>query len=148
MNWLVRWLLFSCARDLGTMLLQGLEPAQRDKIGRTQEALDTESTIETFTFLAYDEGGVMIGPTGAHRLVCVADSGAKVVIFGRRGALKNIDAVLEAGLPCIARCEIRPASRTANLYAGHTHWVWEHSMLELTPVRADEEVLKPRGTTV
>lgn len=148
MKWILRWLLFQYASDLGNMLLQGLRPADRDKIARAKEAFDTESTIETFVFVAYDEGGMVIGPTDAHRLVCVTNSGAKVVIFGRKGSLKNIDAVLEAGLPCVVQCETRPASQSVYRYAGHTHWVWEHSMLKVKPARVDEEVLKPCGTTV
>ena len=57
----------------------------------------TRSRPSTFTFLSYDEHGMMIGPTGAHRLVCVTGSGAKVVMFGRKRALKNINAFLDAG---------------------------------------------------
>ena len=130
MNWMARWFLCRYATEIGNLLLQGFEPAQRDKMSRTAEALDREPTIETFTFVAYDEGGMMIGPTGAHRLVCVADCGAKVVIFGHKGSLKNIDAILETGLPCIVQCETYPASQSANRYAGHTHWVWEYGMLK------------------
>ena len=139
MNWFVRWLLCLYAAQLGNALFRGLEPKVRDKAARARGALGEEPTIETFTFIAYDEGGMMIGPTGAHRLVCVADSGAKVVIFGRESELKNINAVLEAGLPCMVRCETHPASQTANRFAGHTHWVWEHSMLEVAPSQVDEE---------
>ena len=148
MNWVVRWLLCRYAADLGNALVQGPEPDLRDKVARTQQILNEEPTIETFTFLAYDEGGRMTGPTGAHRLVCVADSGAKVVIFGRGSELKNINKVLEASLPCIVRCETHPASRTANRHWGHTHWVWEYNMLEAECLRVDEEILEPRGTSV
>ena len=80
-----------------------------------------------------------IGPTGAHRLVCVADSDAKVVIFGREWERENINAVLEAGLPCIVRCETHPASRSVRRVFGHTHWVWEYSMLEIAHPQLDEE---------
>ena len=129
--------------------MRNFEPDLRDKVARAQQALSEERpTIETFTFLAYDEGVRMTGSTGAHRLVCVADSGAKVVIFGRGPELKNIDAVLEAGLPCIVRCETHPASRTANRHWGHTHWVWEYDMLEAACLRVDEEIIEPCGTSV
>ena len=90
----------------------------------------------------------MTGPTGAHRLVCVTDSGGKVVICGRGSESKNINAVLEAGLPCIVRCETHPASRFANSHWGYTHWVWEYNMLEAECLRVDEEILEPRGTSV
>ena len=140
MNWMMRWLLFEHAARLGNALFRSLEPKLRDKAARAQDALGEEPRIETFTFLTYDEGGMVIGPTGAHRLVCVADSGAKVVMFGHESELKNINTVLEAGLPCMVRCETYPASRTSNCLAGHTHWVWEHSMLEVVPSRVEEEI--------
>ena len=141
MNWMIRWWLGRIAAELGDVLYRSLEPEVRDKAARTRDALGEEPRVETFTFLTYDEGGMVIGPTGAHRLVCVADSGAKVVIFGHESELKNINTVLEAGLPCVVRCETRPASRTANRYAGHTHWVWEYGMLEVAPSPVDGEIL-------
>ena len=115
------------------------------KATRIRHAPGEEPMVETFTLLAYDEGGMMVGSAGARRLVCAADSGAKVVIFGREAELKNINAVLAAGLPCIVRCETGPAPETADRFAGHTHWVWEHSMLEAAPLRVDEEILEPRS---
>ena len=148
MNWMVRRLLCRYAAELGNELVRGLGPDLRDKVAPAQQVLNEEPAIETFTFLAYDEGGRMTGPTGVHRLVCVADSGAKVVILGRGSELKNINAVLEASLPCIVRCETHPASRTANRHWGHTHWVREYNMLEATCLRVDEEILEPRGTSV
>lgn len=148
MKWIVGLLLGYYARKLEDAILKSLSPIMRNKAARAQEALGEEPTIETFTFLAHDEGGMMIAPTGAHRLVCVAESGAKVVIFGIKSELKNINAVLEAGLPCNVRCETHPASQTANRVAGHTHWVWEFDMLEVVPSRAiDEENDSPRGRT-
>ena len=65
MNWMARWLLYRCASDLGNMLLQGLEPAQRNKLARAMDILDVESTIETFTFVACDEDGLMVGTDGS-----------------------------------------------------------------------------------
>ena len=114
MNWMMRWLLSRYASQLGGAIVRSFKPDLRDKIARTVKALDEEPTVETFTLLAYDEGGMMIGSTGARRLVCIADSGAKVVIFGRESELKNINAVLEADLPCIVRCETHSASQTVN----------------------------------
>ena len=125
---------------------------RRKRRGTVRHAavLDERPTIErTFTFLSYDEGGVVIGPTGAHRLVCVAESGAMVVLFGHLSELKNINSVLEAGLPCFVRCETQRASRLANHIFGHTHWVWGSSMLEVVAAGPlDEEVLEPRGTRI
>lgn len=89
--------------------------------------------MDTFTFIGYDEGGMNVGRDGAHRLVCVARSGAKVAIFGSEGNLKNMNAVLDAGLPCFVRCRTRtPATHAAERF-GHTHWVSEDSALETPP---------------
>ena len=38
-----------------------------------------------FTFVSFDEGGEKVGPNGDHRLVCVAESGEKVAIWGSQG---------------------------------------------------------------
>ena len=134
MKRMMRWLPGLYARQLSDAILQKFKPSLREQIPRIQEALDEEPAIETFTFVAYEEGGVVIGSTGTRRLVCVADSGAKVVVFGHESELKNINAVLEVGLPSIVRCEAHPASQSATRFSGHTHWVWEYSMLEVAPL--------------
>ena len=46
--------------------------------------------IDTFTFIGYDEGEMKVGPDGARRLVCVAESGATVAIFGSEGGVDHI----------------------------------------------------------
>ena len=77
--------------------------------------------MDTFTFIGYDEGEMKVGPDGDHRLVCVAESGGTVAIFGSAGNLENISSVLDAGLPCVVRCKTRtPASYAAERF-GHTH---------------------------
>ena len=142
MNWMMRWWWlprFAVQSEAG--VLGSLEPNVRNKVARTRDALGEEPTVKSFTFLACDEDGMMIGPTGAHRLAGVADPGAKVVIFGHESELKNINTVIEAGLPCNVRCETHPASQAANRFADHTHWVWESSTLEVIPSRVDGEVL-------
>ena len=142
MNWMMCWWWWPrYAAQLEAGPLGDLEPKVRNKVARTREALGKEPMVKTFTFLAYDEGGVMIGPSGVHRLVCVADSGAKVLIFGHESELKNINTVLEAGLPSNVRCETHPASQAANRFVVHTHWVWEYGMLEIMPSRVHGEVL-------
>lgn len=133
MGWMIRLLLGLYARQLEDAIARNLRPNPGGKVARVPETPDEKAKIETFTFLAHDESGMKIGPTGAHRLVCFADSGAKVVILGRKSQLKNINAVLEAGLPCTVRCETYPASRTVGLLFGHTHWVRECSTLEVAP---------------
>ena len=89
--------------------------------------------VVTFTFVAYDEGEMKVGPDGDHRLVCVAESGAKVAVFGSIGNLDNINSVLAVGLPCVARCETRTPAPYASKRYGHTHWVSEDSALDATP---------------
>ena len=93
--------------------------------------------MDTFTFIGYDDGEMKVGPDGDHRLVCVAESGGTVAIFGSARNLENISSVLDAGLPCVVRCKTRtPASYAAERF-GHTHWVSEDSMLEATPKREE-----------
>ena len=89
--------------------------------------------MNTFTFIRYDEGEMKVGPDGDHRLVCIAESGAKVAIFGRKGNLKNIQSMLDAGLPCVVRCETGPPGPNHAARYGHTHWVSEYSTLEAAP---------------
>ena len=148
MSWMIRWLIRRRASKRQQAIVQLLESMQHEKTARIRDIPEGDPTIETFTFSAYDEGGMRIGPTGARRLVCVADSNAKVVIFGREWDLENINAVLEAGLPCTVRCETHPASRSVKRSFGHTHWVWEYSMLEVANSRLDEKTREPRGANV
>ena len=143
MNWLLRWLLGRYAHDLGEAILRNLDRDQCDKFAEIPVVPEGKPTIEEFQFVSYDESGRMIGPSGTHRLVCVTVTGANVVIFGRGSELTNINTVLRAGGPCVVRSETHPASRPANLLFGHTHWVWEHSKLEVASPRLVEEVLAP-----
>ena len=89
--------------------------------------------LATFTFVAYDEGEMKMGPDGDHRLVCVTESGAKVAVFGSNGNLANINSVLAAGLPCVVRCKTRSPATYASERFGHTHWVSEDSALNARP---------------
>ena len=70
-----------------------------------------------FTIVSFDEGGEKVGPNGDHRLVCVAESGEKVAIWGSQGNPKNITSILNTGLPCVVRCKTRaPADYAARNY--------------------------------
>ena len=95
--------------------------------------------MDTFTLTDYDEGGMMIGPDEDYRLVCRAESGAKIAIFGSAGNLKNIDAVRNTGLPCVIRCKTRTPPSYASERYGHTHWVSEHSTLKVVARPASKE---------
>ena len=75
MNWIAAWKLGGYLQQIEDGLLRSVGLAQRDKVARVRKAIAKESTIETFTFLGYDEGGMIIGSAGARRLVCVANSG-------------------------------------------------------------------------
>ena len=78
----------------------------------------------TFRLMTFDEGGVAGSPEN-RRLVCLVDSGGKLAIWGKEGALKNIDAVLGAGLPCTVECEWREPHPIQAERFGHTQWVRE-----------------------
>lgn len=134
MNWIAAWKVGGYRHQIEDGLLRSLGPAQRDKVPRVREAFAKEATIETFAFLSYDEGGMIVGSTGARRLLCVANSAAIVVIFGLEIEMKNINAVLEAALACVVRCDTHPGSQTVGRVFGHAHWVREHSMLETAPL--------------
>lgn len=102
--------------------------------------------VVTFTFVAYDEGEAKVGPDGDHRLVCVAESGAKVAIFGSDGNLDNINTVLNAGLPCVVRCRTRTPAAYASSRFGHTHWVSEDSALDARPSASTAPDARPSQT--
>ncbi|MDE0332483.1 MAG: hypothetical protein OXL41_11500 [Nitrospinae bacterium] len=95
--------------------------------------------MDTFTFISYDEGEMKVGPDGAHRLVCVTESGAKVAIFGSAQNLENVNTVLDARLPCVVRCKTRTPADYATKRLGHTHWVSEDSTLEAMPRRSKRD---------
>ena len=91
------------------------------------------STVKTdsFQLIGYDEGRLREGPKGDLRLVCNAKSGEKVAIFGSEQERSNIDAVLNAGIPCAINCETRPPADWATEQYSHTHWVPEGNTLNV-----------------
>ena len=86
--------------------------------------------METFTLIGFDEGGVQIGPDGDARLVCLAEPHAKLAIFGERGNMANINAIVVAGVPCTIRCKTRCPEPYAKDF-GHTHWLPQSNPLEI-----------------
>ena len=83
-----------------------------------------------FTLIAFDEGGVR-GSSDHLRLVCNTEDGDKIAIWGDERSRKNIDAVLDAGLPCKVECKCcEPCAEHARKY-GHTHWVTQTSLLRV-----------------
>jgi len=80
---------------------------------------------KTFHLVRYDEGGAKGEPSN-RRLVCVIESGGKLAIWGQEapaGNMRNINAVLDAGIPCTIECECREPEKWAAQQFGHTHWV-------------------------
>ena len=86
---------------------------------------------DSFQLIGYDEGGLREGPKGDLRLVCNAQSGEKVAIFGSKQVRGNIDAVLNAGMPCAINCETRPPANWAINRFGHTPWIPEGNTLSI-----------------
>ena len=75
-----------------------------------------------FTLIAFDEGGVQ-GSLQHLRLVCNTENGDKIAIWGDERDRKNIDTVLDAGLPCKVDCKYREPNPAYAKEHGHTHWV-------------------------
>ena len=63
--------------------------------------------------------------------MCNALSGDKIAILGSMQNRNNIDAVLNAGIPCSVNCETRPPADWAASQYGHTHWIPESVTLHI-----------------
>lgn len=84
----------------------------------------------TFRLIGFDEGGVMGTPDNL-RLVCLTQSEGKLAIWGKQGARRNIDAVLNAGMPCTVECEWREPNPIHADKFGHRYWVREDFRLNV-----------------
>ena len=100
---------------------------------RGTEVYTMSPTVKTdsFRLIGFDEGGPREGPNGDLRLVCNVQSGEKIAIFGSVQDRSNIDAVLNAGIPCTINCETRPPADWAASQYGHTHWIPESVTLHI-----------------
>ena len=77
--------------------------------------------------------GIVINDRGKQnlRLVCNLESGEKLAIWGSPDVRGNMDAVVEAGLPCTVECKwISPKPEMAEKF-GHTYWVPQHYSLRI-----------------
>ena len=87
-----------------------------------------------FRLVQIDQGGVRESQ-GGKRLVCLIESGGKLAIWGEESPtrnMRNIESVLEAGMPCTVECEDREPSDWAAQQFGHTHWVPQDYPLMVT----------------
>jgi superfamily I DNA/RNA helicase len=91
----------------------------------------TESTINGGLRLTGVDPGSQDDRMSHRRLVCLIDGGGKLAIWGRDGNARNIDAVREAGFPCLVSGVWRDPEPWAVKY-GHTHWLEESGVLTVT----------------
>jgi hypothetical protein len=84
----------------------------------------------TFHLVGLDEGGVRGRPDNL-RLVCLIQSAGKLAIWGKHENRHNIDAVMNAGVPCTVECEYREPNPIHAQNFGHTHWVPEDFELKV-----------------
>jgi len=77
--------------------------------------------------IAFDEGGARDAP---ERLIlaCNIEDGGKLVIRGRDGFRRNIDAAQNAGRPCAVEREYRPPKSNMAQRSGHTHRVPQNAL--------------------
>ena len=87
-----------------------------------------------FRLVKFDEGG-LAGSLEKRRLVCVTDDDGKLAIWGQESPqrnMRNIEVVLNAGLPCNVECQYQEPAGWAVL-KGHTHWVAQDYALRVLP---------------
>jgi hypothetical protein len=87
---------------------------------------------ELFQVVGFDQGGIN-GEATLRSLVCETDSGGKLAIWGQEAPTRemaNIEAVLQAGVPCTVECECEEPAEWATDF-GHTHWVEQNSVLKV-----------------
>ncbi len=74
--------------------------------------------------VSFDEGGPK-GKPERLQLVCEIEAGGKLAIWGQQTpalSMRNIEAVLQAGMPCTVECEYGEPEEWAYKF-GHTYWV-------------------------
>lgn len=83
-----------------------------------------------FRLTAFNEKGGVQRTAQSLRLVCVMESGGRLAIWGSESNRRNIDLVLNNGLPCTVECDYREPSPWGK-ELGHTHWVPEDRLLRV-----------------
>ena len=86
-----------------------------------------------FRIMGFEEGGPVRSRDSQNmRLVCLTDSNEKLVIWGEDGKdTKNIDKVLQRGLPCQVEVDYIAPGETFKSEFGHKYWVPQNSKLEV-----------------
>ena len=86
-----------------------------------------------FRIVGFEEGRPVRSQGSANmRLVCLTDSDEKLVIWGEEGKeTKNIEKVLQHGLPCQVECDYIAPTETFKSKFGHKYWVPQNHKLEV-----------------
>lgn len=86
-----------------------------------------------FRIVNYEEGSPVKSQDSANiRLVCLTDRNEKLVVWGEHNKdRRNIDRVLQSGLPCEIECDwIEPGEAFKEKF-GHKYWIPQHAKLEV-----------------
>ena len=100
--------------------------------------------MQTFKLTRYEEGGSVTTEI-ATRLICRTESNEVIAIWGSPGNRGNVDAVMDAGLPCEIMCETREPNTWAR-DRGHDYWVPEHVPLKVTSPWPDDPLAPAFGS--
>ena len=95
--------------------------------------MSDERNTDTFQIVGFDQGGERVSMKGTnnHRLVCHIKEGGKIAIWGKKDSRRNIETVLNAGIPCYVECEYHAALDPWRTKYGHTYWVPQDSYLRV-----------------
>ena len=113
-------------------------PKEAMPVGKGVTRVNAEKDVDSsdiFRLVGYDEGGVR-GAPDRRRLVCHIEDGGKIAFWGQDGSRRNIDAVLNAGIPCTVECEYFPPKPNMAQRFGHTHWVPQDAWLRILKDRS------------
>lgn len=118
----------------------GIRYWQRAEEPETQAGLTGArlSGLDTriFHLTGFDEGGVA-GSADNLRLVCILRGGGKLAIWGKISSRRNIDTVLNAGVPCTIECDYRQPNDVHAKKFGHRYWVREDCRLRIVRTGLD-----------
>ncbi len=94
--------------------------------------MSDERNTDTFQIVGFDQGGERVSRKGTnHRLVCHIKGGGKIAIWGKKDSRRNIETVLNAGIPCYVECDTIPPNEWGEREYDHKHWLPEHHNLRV-----------------